>query len=349
MLFNFYKFLLFFLNKKTLSYCKEIIFVEIIKYLKLNKFEIIKIRKVINLLIINKKKEIFIGHIDVVDSGYISWIKKNFFCVCYKKKIICRGIVDMKGGICSFLFLSKNKNFILTNDEENLSIYGTQYIVNVLIYRKTKYFLFYSCEPTSNNQVGDNIRISRRGSYNFNLIFMGKQKHCAYLGKNIINYSIQKLIKINKNIFYNDIFEINNIFSGNGVNNTTPNIFYVKINYRFFHYKSIILFKKKIFQSLKKNKNYFKWVFSGIPFICYKNFYLKLIFNSVNYIQNIFPKINFLGGTSDLRYCYYFYNNSNCFEIGLLNKTIHKINENSDFDNLYILYLIIKKFKNGIR
>lgn len=345
MLINFFFFLKFFLIKKTFSYCYENIFFIILKYLKLNRFEIIKIRNVINLLFFTKSKEIFISHLDVVNEGYIKWIKPPFSCICFKKKIFCRGITDMKGGFCSFFFLSKNNNFILTNDEENLSIYGIQYSINILKKRNYVFNLFFGAEPTSKEIIGDYIKISRRGSYNFKLIFIGKQKHCAYIGKNIINFSLQKIHNFKNYVFdKKEIFELNNVFSISKLDNLTPIIFFVKINYRFFFYKNIIFFKKNLFNFLKFKNSYFNWIFSGIPFFCYKNFYLKKIFNSIYYIQNIFSKINFFGGTSDLRYCYYFYNKSNYFELGLLNKTIHKINEFNFFDDLYILSIIYNIF-----
>ncbi|MBY0585348.1 M20/M25/M40 family metallo-hydrolase, partial [Candidatus Carsonella ruddii] len=336
MFIDFFFFLKFFLIKKTFSYCNELFFFNIIKYLKLNNFEIIKIRNVTNLLFLKNKKKIFIGHLDVVYEGFEKWIKPSFSCICYKKKIFCRGIIDMKGGFCCFFFLSKNNNFILTNDEENLSIYGTQYIINILKKRNICFLLFYCGEPTSKKIVGDYLKISRRGSYNFLLIFIGKQKHCAYIGSNIINFSLKRINNLKKYIFNKkEIFEINNIFSISNLDNLTPINFFTKINYRFFFYKNIIFFKKKIFIFSKIKNVYFKWVFSGIPFYCYKNFFLKKIFNSIFLIQKIFPKINFFGGTSDLRYCYHFYNNSNYFELGLINKTIHKVNEFSFFDDLY--------------
>ncbi|XOD39001.1 MAG: M20/M25/M40 family metallo-hydrolase [Candidatus Carsonella ruddii] len=350
MLINFFFFIKFFLIKKTFSYCNENVFFLIINYINLYNFEIIKIRNVTNLLTLIKENTIFISHLDVVHEGYSKWLKPAFSCICFKKKIFCRGITDMKGGFCCFFFLSKKKNFILTNDEENLSIYGVQYLINILKKRKCFFNLFYGAEPTSQNIVGDNIKISRRGSYNFKLIFVGKQKHCAYIGKNIINFSLKKIYNfINYNFEKKEIFEINNIFSISKLDNLTPINFFLKINYRFFFYKNIVFFKKIFFHFLKSKNFYFKWIFSGVPFYCYKNFYLKKIFNSIYNIQNIFSKINFLGGTSDLRYCYYFYNNSNYFELGLLNKTIHKLNEFNFFDDLYILNIIYNNFNNGIK
>ncbi|UNB92088.1 M20/M25/M40 family metallo-hydrolase [Candidatus Carsonella ruddii] len=351
MLIFFFYFLKFFLIKKTYSYCKEYFFFEIIKYIKIHNFEIIKNRNVINLILFNKNNNnIFISHLDIVNEGYIKWIKPIFTCICYKKKIFCRGVIDMKGGYCSFFYLSKKNNFILTNDEENLSIYGVQYVINIFQKRKIKINLFYSGEPTSKKIIGDNIKISRRGSYNFLLIFIGKQKHCAYIGKNIIKYSIKKILKLLKNkIDKKEIFSINNNFSVSSLDNLTPNNYFIKINYRFLEYKNILNFKKKIFLILIKKKNYFKWIFSGVPFFCYKNHYLTFLFDTIFYIQKIYSKINFFGGTSDLRYCYYFYKKSNFFELGLINKTIHKINEFSNIDNIYILYLIYKFFNNGIK
>ncbi|XZR52609.1 MAG: M20/M25/M40 family metallo-hydrolase [Candidatus Carsonella ruddii] len=347
-MYNFFFFIKFFLIKKTYSYCKELYFKKIINYLKINIFEIFKIRNTTNLLFYKSKKYLFIAHLDIVNEGYTKWINNAFNCKCYKKKIFCRGIIDMKGSFCSFFFLQKKNNFLLTNDEESVSIYGTQYVINILKNRNTTFLLYFGGEPTSNKIVGDNIKISRRGSYNFKIIFSGKQKHCAYIGKNIINFFLKKKIfkkKINKN----EIIEISNIFSVSGGTNLTPINIFLKINYRFLFYKNIIKIKKYFFLKFKNNLIYFKWILSGIPFLCYKNYYLKKIFDSVYLIQNIFSKINFLGGTSDLRYCYIFNNQKFIFEIGLINNSIHKVNEYSCFDDLFILNLIFFYFLNGIR
>ncbi|MGP4128083.1 MAG: M20/M25/M40 family metallo-hydrolase [Candidatus Carsonella ruddii] len=348
-MYNFFFFLKFFLIKKTYSYCKELYFKKIINYLKIFFFEIFKIRNTINLLFYKNKKYLFISHLDVVNEGFVKWINKAFNCKCYKKKIFCRGIIDMKGGFCSFFYIQKKNNFLLTNDEENVSIYGTQYVINILKNRNITFFLYFGGEPTSSKLVGDNIKISRRGSYNFKIIFIGKQKHCAYIGKNIITFVLKKIFFFKKKINKNEIIEINNLISISKGTNITPVNFFLKINYRFLFYNNIIKIKKFFFLKFKNNLIYFKWTLSGIPFICYKNYFLEKIFNSVFLIQNILPKINFLGGTSDLRYCYVFNNKIFIFEIGLLNKSIHKVNEYSCFDNLFILNLIYFNFLNGIR
>ncbi|BFI90836.1 hypothetical protein [Candidatus Carsonella ruddii] len=255
----------------------------------------------------------------------------------------------MKGSFCSFFFFKKKNNFLLTNDEESSSIYGTQYIINILKKRNIFFLLYFGGEPTSSKIVGDNIKISRRGSYNLNIIFSGKQKHCAYIGKNIITFFLKKIFLLKKKINKNEIFEISNIISISGGTNITPINFFLKINYRFLTYKNVFKIKKIFFSKFKNNLIYFKWIFSGIPFICYKNYYLKKIFNSVFIIQNIYSTINFLGGTSDLRYCYLFNNTFFIFEIGLINNSIHKVNEYSCFDNLFILNLIYFYFLSGIR
>ncbi|WMC20476.1 MAG: hypothetical protein PNH44_00090 [Candidatus Carsonella ruddii] len=348
-MYNFFFFLKFFLIKKTYSYCKELYFEKIINYLKINIFEIFKIRNTINILFYKNKKYLFVAHLDIVSEGYIKWINNAFNCICYKKKIFCRGIIDMKGGFCSFFFIQKKNNFLLTNDEENVSIYGTQYIINILKKRNIYFLLYFGGEPTSNKIIGDNLKISRRGSYNLEIVFSGKQKHCAYIGKNIITFFLKKIFFLKKKINKNEIFEISNIFSISGGNNITPINIFFKINYRFLFYINIFKIKKYFFLKFKNNLIYFKWILSGIPFICYKNYFLKKIFNSIYLIQNIFPKINFLGGTSDLRYCYLFNKKKFLFELGLINHSIHKVNEYSCFDDLFILNLIYFYFLNGIR
>ncbi|BAF35048.1 succinyl-diaminopimelate desuccinylase [Candidatus Carsonella ruddii PV] len=334
---------------KSLSYCCKKIFLIIIKYFKLINIELIKIRKVINLHLFNiSYSYLYISHIDTVHESNVKWLKNPFSSYLFKKKIINRGIIDMKGSFISVLFFNKNiLNFILTNDEESVSIYGIQYSISLLSARKKKFFFFFGTEPTSENIIGDYLKISRRGSFNLKIIFLGKIKHCAYLGKNLIKmlfsfFFLKKDIKKN-------ILEYTNIFCGNNTDNLLSNKLFLKLNLRFNSFYSIFVLKKKFLFFLKSKNVYINWNLSGIPFLCYKNFYLIKILNIINTIQNIKTKINFLGGTSDLRYCFYTYYNSEIFEFGLINKSIHKINENCFLDDCFILSIIFYFFLNGIK
>ncbi|AFP84244.1 M20/M25/M40 family metallo-hydrolase [Candidatus Carsonella ruddii] len=336
---------------KSLSYCEKKIFLIIIKYFKLINIELIKIRKVINLYLYNNYYNyMYISHIDTVSESNVKWILNPFLSLLFKKKIINRGIIDMKGSFISVLFFNKKiLNFILTNDEESVSIYGIQYTLNILNIRKKKIYFFMGTEPTSENIIGDYTKISRRGSFNLKIIFLGKNKHCAYIGKNLIKMLFKNFFFLKNDVKKFNILEYTNIFCGNNSDNFLSNKLFLKINFRFNFLRKIIILKKKFLKFLISKNVYIVWKLSGIPFFCYKNFFLKNIFNIIYYIQNIKTKINFLGGTSDLRYCFYIYQYSEIFELGLINKSIHKINENCFLDDCLILSIIFYYFIYGIK
>src|SRR2546422_1076142 len=76
--------------------------------------------------------------------------------------------------------------FLITSDEEGISIDGTKRVVETLVRRNEKMDYCIIGEASSNNLVGDQIRIGRRGSLSGKLTIIGKQGHVAFphLAKN---------------------------------------------------------------------------------------------------------------------------------------------------------------------
>ena len=133
----------------------------------------------------------FLGHTDVVPTGPVeSWSCDPFAAEIKENVITARGAADMKSSISAFLFalkdidLSKNRkkiSILLTSNEEGDAKDGT--IEKVLDELKQNNNAINYClagEPSSKNELGDTVRIGRRGSLSGSLTIVGKQGHVAY-------------------------------------------------------------------------------------------------------------------------------------------------------------------------
>ena len=153
----------------------------------------------------------FAGHTDVVPPGNEdSWKYHPFSATIDGDKLYGRGSEDMKSNIACFIsatnkFIQKYSanfngklSFIITGDEEKKAVNGT---IKMMEWAKKKNITFSHCivgEPTSNKQVGDKIKIGRRGSVSFFLTVKGVQGHTAssHRAENPAHHLITMLQKI---------------------------------------------------------------------------------------------------------------------------------------------------------
>jgi len=149
----------------------------------------------------------FAGHTDVVPPGdEAAWTVPPFAAEICNGVLFGRGAVDMKGAVACFLaatlrFLAASGgqpkgslSFLITGDEEGPAINGT---AKVLDWLKDRGELLDACvvgEPSSLGAVGDEIKIGRRGCLNGEIIVRGKQGHAAY--PHIADNPIPKLARI---------------------------------------------------------------------------------------------------------------------------------------------------------
>src|SRR6201995_2144688 len=139
----------------------------------------------------------FAGHTDVVPAGNEAAWKHGAFAGEVKDGFLYgRGAVDMKGGIaCSVAavlqYLAANggkpkKNdkgsisFLITGDEEDVSINGTTKLLQWAAARGEKFDHCVLGEPSNVETLGDCIKIGRRGSQSCTLFVDGVQGHVAY-------------------------------------------------------------------------------------------------------------------------------------------------------------------------
>ncbi|MEN0040949.1 MAG: succinyl-diaminopimelate desuccinylase [Pseudomonadota bacterium] len=134
----------------------------------------------------------FAGHTDVVPAGdEAAWTSGPFEGEVVDGEMIGRGAVDMKGGIACFLaaveqHLAAGKpvpgsiSFLITGDEEGPAVNGTSAVLDWLVERGEKIDACVVGEPTNPEQLGDAIKIGRRGSVSGTITVHGTQGHAAY-------------------------------------------------------------------------------------------------------------------------------------------------------------------------
>ena len=311
----------------------------------------------------------FVGHTDVVPSGNIDqWESDPFILTKSSDFLIGRGTSDMKGGIACFMqavkeFINENNNFdgsiklILTGDEEGDAIDGIRKLVDSNVFEENELDYCLVGEPSSSDKIGDVIRNGRRGSITGHLILYGVQGHVAYPEKaeNPIHISstiLSEFLNIkfdNGNEYFPPTsFQISNINSGTGVDNVIPGDIKIAFNIRYSTETNHKEIKDRILCILDNNNVKYKitWKHSGEPYLTTNHEFINICKDSIEEITKIKTHISTNGGTSDGRFmakvC------KQVVELGLTNRSIHKINESVREDDLGTLVQIYKNILSKI-
>lgn len=318
----------------------------------------------------NSKPNIcFVGHVDVVPAGDPNlWYNSNPFKTHEQDgKIYGRGAVDMKGSIVCFLaasldFIKNNTNFVgsisflLTSDEEGKAKHGTKEMLQYIYNQGHEIDFAIVGEPTCEKEIGDTIKIGRRGSINFKLAVKGLGGHVAYPQKtnNPLPCLIRILneltnIKLDKGteFFQNSNLEVTNIDVGNNTTNVIPADATASFNIRFNNLHSAETLAKQVEEIIKQHCQKHKLDYtleynsSADSFIQNPNDKIKEFATVVEKTLNIKPNFSTSGGTSDARFVK---NYCPLVEFGLLSDTAHKINEYTKISDLQKLYDVYYNF-----
>jgi len=294
----------------------------------------------------------FAGHVDVVPAGD-GWSSNPFVPKIENGIIYARGTQDMKSGVASFVEAVKNtKDFkgtlsiLLTSDEEGDATYGTQIMLKHL--KEIDFLPNYVivAEPTCERIMGDSIKIGRRGSINGYLHIKGKQGHAAYPEK--ADNPIHKIAPILPNIagkfldsgdedFAPSQIVITDIRGGMEVTNVTPNSLDIMFNVRNSTKTTQKDIKEFIDLELKSLNYDFKMTQGSYPFVTNRDSKIvQILSKSINNIIDIKPKLSTAGGTSDARFMGEY--KIEVVEFGVINDTIHAINERTSIKEVETLY-----------
>lgn len=307
---------------------------------------------------------VFVGHTDVVTIGDEHlWHNPPFNPTIHNGMIFGRGAVDMKGSIAAMLiaveqFIIQHPNhegriaFLITSDEEGNGKNGTIKVIKKLIVRQEKFDYCLVGEPTSNKILGDTIKNGRRGSLNAKITLQGIQGHVAYphLAQNPIHQAailLNKLINTTwdhgNNFFPPTTVQITNIKAGGSSNNIIPHKCILKLNFRFNNEVTDVIIRNRV-ESLMQNYNLsynINWQLLGKPFLTLPGKLMEAVINAISDYQGIIPNVENTGGTSDGRFIATL--GVQVIELGLINSTIHKVNECVSINDLHLLSNIYQR------
>ncbi len=312
----------------------------------------------------------FAGHTDVVPPGDESaWSHGAFAGEVKDGFLYGRGAVDMKGGIaCSVAavldYLSAlggkpradgkgSISFLITGDEEDISVNGTIKLLQWAAARGEKFDHCVLGEPSNLEELGDCIKVGRRGSLSGTLYVDGVQGHVAYphrasnpvpdISGLIVALSIEPLDHGSAQ-FQASNLEFTSVDVGNTAGNVIPGQARAKFNIRFNDLHSQESLRTLVEQRLanaagNRIRARIVWERSNSNvFVTKPGAFTDLAVAAIEEVTGRRPELSTSGGTSDARFI-----SGYCpvIEFGLVGQTMHQIDERtpvSDLEKLTRIY-----------
>jgi succinyl-diaminopimelate desuccinylase len=312
----------------------------------------------------------FAGHTDVVPPGdEAAWTHGAFAGEVKDGFLYGRGAVDMKGGIaCSVAaaldYLAANGarlqesgkgsiSFLITGDEEDIAVNGTIKLLQWAAQRGEKFDHCVLGEPSNVEELGDCIKVGRRGSLSGTLVVDGIQGHVAYphrasnpvpdISALIVALSSEPLDHGSEQ-FQASNLEFTSVDVGNTAGNVIPAQARAKFNIRFNDHHTQESLRALIEARMTKAtgnriRARIAWEPSNADvFVIKPGAFTDLVVAAIEEVTGRKPDLNTGGGTSDARfitrYC-------PVIEFGLVGQTMHQIDERasvSDLEKLTKIY-----------
>lgn len=312
----------------------------------------------------------FAGHTDVVPPGDESaWSVGAFSGEVRDGFLHGRGAVDMKGGIaCSLAAVLEHLtanggkpradgkgsiSFLITGDEEDVSINGT---IKLLKWAAERGETFDHCvlgEPSNVETLGDTIKVGRRGSQSGTLYVDGVQGHVAYphraanpvpdIARLIVAISDEPLDHGSAQ-FQASNLEFTSVDVSNKASNVIPGEARAKFNIRYNDNHTQASLRELVETRLAKAcgnriKARIVWEPSNSNvFVTKPGPFTDLAVAAIEEVTGRKPELSTSGGTSDARFI-----SSYCpvIEFGLVGQTMHQVNERvpvTDLEKLTKVY-----------
>ncbi|CAH0187849.1 succinyl-diaminopimelate desuccinylase [Agrobacterium fabrum] len=315
----------------------------------------------------------FAGHTDVVPVGdEAAWSHPPFSADIAGGEMYGRGAVDMKGGIACFVaaiarHIGKHGkpqgsvSFLITGDEEGPSINGTSKLLEWAAAKGETWDACVVGEPTNPDQLGDMIKIGRRGSLSGRITVQGVQGHAAY--PHLADNPIRGLLQLTHALMHpafdhgTDDFqpsnlEVTTVDTGNAATNVIPARATAAFNIRFNDSWTAESLRAEIIRRLDAAANEgelrpdrppvkYEIVWADRPshvFLTRNNALISSLSGAIEAVTGKEPKLSTTGGTSDARfikdYC-------PVVEFGLVGQTMHMVDERvavADLETLTGIY-----------
>lgn len=311
----------------------------------------------------------FAGHTDVVPTGPLDqWTSAPFDPEIRDGYLYARGAADMKSSIACMLtacerFITNHPDhqgsiaFLITSDEEGPAINGTVKVIETLQQRGEHIDWALVGEPSSTSKVGDVVKNGRRGSLGAILTVKGIQGHVAYphLADNPVHRVAPALAELastewdkGNEFFPATSFQISNVQAGTGATNVIPGEITIGFNLRFSTCLTPDEIKQRIESILTTHKLDFSidWNLSGLPFLTAEGALVDAVQKSIKQVTGFDTELSTAGGTSDGRFIAP--TGTQVVELGPVNESIHKLNENIKVEDIETLSAIYEKLLQNL-
>lgn len=309
----------------------------------------------------------FAGHTDVVPPGDAAkWTHAPFSGAIDRGELYGRGTVDMKGAIACFVAaalrvrkagpLSCGISFLITGDEEGPSINGTMKVLDWLVVKGEKLDACIVGEPSNPTELGQEIKIGRRGSLSSEIVVAGKQGHAAY--PHLAENPIPKLARIIDRLssahlddgtpdFEPSNLQVTVISAPNSATNVIPTEARAKFNIRYNTHWTRLKLEAWVRDEIAAAATTLnaRWTVSfsgtGDVFLTKPGPLVETMSNAVHAITGRRAALTTNGGTSDARFI-----QAHCpvIEFGLTNALAHHIDERVGIADLERLTAIYERF-----
>lgn len=290
----------------------------------------------------------FAGHTDVVPPGPAdAWESDPFVPTVRGRRLYGRGAADMKGALAAMIvaveqFVDDHPghngsiSFLITSDEEGPARDGTRRVLETLTARDEKIDWCVLGEPSSQQTLGDTIRIGRRGSLSGKVAVRGTQGHVAY--PQLVDNPIRRFAPVLHELhqiewdsgnesFPPTSFQIVELNSESGAVNVTPSELNARFNFRYsteWHHEKLQVEVERVLAAHGLDFEV-DWHLSGEPFLTGAGRLTNAVVRAVEEQTGVQPALSTGGGTSDGRFISPA--GADVVELGLLNESIHKVNE----------------------
>jgi succinyl-diaminopimelate desuccinylase len=300
----------------------------------------------------------FAGHVDVVPVGDPKgWTVDPFGGEIIDGIVYGRGANDMKGAVGAFAaaaaeFLARRgKEFkgsislLITGDEEGPAINGTGKVLKWMAERGEKIDVCVVGEPTSEKELGDAMKIGRRGSLNMKLTVHGIQGHSAY--PHLADNPIHKLVRMLGTLTAEELdkgtdwfqasnLQVTTVDVGNPATNVIPAAARAGFNIRFndkHSGKSLERWVRGKLDAVGGRYDLENYI-TGEAFLTQPGKLSELVSASVEAVTRRSPKLGTIGGISDARFVRQY---CPVVEFGLVGQTMHKVDERASVADIRAL------------
>ncbi|MPQ95716.1 succinyl-diaminopimelate desuccinylase [Thioclava sp. JE_KL1] len=302
----------------------------------------------------------FNGHTDVVPVGdAAAWTHDPFGAEIVDGVMWGRGATDMKTAVAAFAaaavdFVTETPPdgaviLAITGDEEGPGRDGTRALLDWMKAEGEAMSVCLVGEPTCPNEMGEMMKIGRRGSLSFYIEAEGVQGHAAYphRAKNPLHALVDLLGRMTAepldhgtDHFQPSSLQITTIDCGNPANNVIPAKARATVNIRFNDAhtgEGLIAWAEAMASEITAETGIriaLNPDISGESFVTPPGPFVDLVAKSVEAETGRAPELSTSGGTSDARFV-----KDHCpvVEFGLVGATMHQVDERVPLDQIEAL------------